>query len=162
MKVDKVVQPPEPMGAPGGMASGESPVGGVNALMEQILNAGPMATTPNRKVEANFRCRTFTLFRPWHVCPACKDAVFGEEGEADEQGNRERSAPTEILPEVGDRVCPHVNLEDYEKLVNEIYVKGWKYMPYENNVLSNGSVQVTMQWWETKETVAETRRRAKF
>lgn len=163
MKVDKVVQPPEPMGSPGGMAAGEHPAGGVSALMEQMLNAGPAAASPREKVQANFRCRTYTLYRPWHLCSSCKDAVFGVEGDPDEEGNRTRENPTELLPEVGDRVCPHVNLEDYEKIVNEIYVKGWRFMPYENNVLSNGTVQVTVQWWETKETAtAEVRRRAKF
>jgi hypothetical protein len=158
MKPEKT-QSPEPMGFPGGMAEGESPAGAQSALLEKLLNEGPSHVA---KIEATFRCETYTLYRPWHVCGKCKDAVYGEEGEPDEEGNRTREAPTEMLPDTGDRTCPHVNNEAYQQTVQKIYDKKWRHLPFEPSTLSSGTVQVTVQWWETKEIAATVKRKAAF
>jgi hypothetical protein len=66
------------------------------------LDDGLLAAHPDIPLE--FHTKTFTVFRPWENCSRCLRNL--ESGEV-------------IVPNDGDYMCPHTNLDTYESLMNQ-------------------------------------------
>lgn len=73
------------------------PFGGTKKLDGSLLAAHP-------EIPLTFHTKTFTVFRPWENCGRCLSNL--EAGEI-------------IIPDDEDHTCPHTNLVEYERLMNQ-------------------------------------------
>jgi len=92
---------------------------------------------------------TYSIFRPWQGCSRCKDMLKDQ---------------PELLPELGDFVCPHTRHTEYITLINRLRNAGaagpWKLQARE---FSNerGEIYVTIAWEEPEGPISETKARPK-
>jgi len=91
---------------------------GVEYEPEESSNVVPQQFGPRKKdplassesfgteVPLLFYTRTFTVFRPWTTCGRCLRRIESGEIQVDD--------------DAGDLVCPHTQVEEYEKLLNRV------------------------------------------
>lgn len=77
--------------------------------------------------------KVFTIFRPWENCARCTaDMASG------------LAAP----PTDGDYACPHVNLGEYEAVVNDVLSGKLLFGSEQEIPQKDGSVLVSLRWYE--------------
>lgn len=117
-----------------------------NRSIEKLLNERvPQQSGANPGV---FHCDTFTLYKPWSKCPKCKDAILGAVEGRDDAGEIQRGEPTMELPDDEDYLCPHTNKAKFEAVRQRIAVERLFHIESLPSTLADGSVQITVQWWE--------------
>lgn len=130
---------------------GEAPARDLDEV-QRLLRPRNQTTNPANLM---YHHDTFVVFRPWESCHRCMDAVLGKRVQDDEdvEGSNEprrREPPTEELPAVGDRVCPHTRKHEYEQLVERIARTQMMATAPSENLLRNGTIIVSIGWWEPK------------
>lgn len=88
----------------------------------------------------------FVVFRPWETCSRCLGKL---------------KAKTLELPDVGDHVCPHTQIEDYRKLLAERSDGVCRFYETETTTLKNGTIikSVGVARPKTKEDLEDSSRR---
>jgi hypothetical protein len=77
--------------------------------------------------------KVFTIFRPWDSCARCGRAMAAGEEEP---------------PATGDYECPHVLVEEYETVVNDILAGKLLFGSEQEITQKDGSVLVSLRWYE--------------
>ena len=77
--------------------------------------------------------RVFLIYRPWHYCDRCRDAIA--KGDI-------------ILPDEGDIECKHTMVDEYQRVMEDI-LKGRVLLGSETEITNkDGSVAVSLRWYE--------------
>ncbi len=91
--------------------------------------------------------RVFVVFRPWESCQLCRGKL---------------KAGTLVLPDEGDHTCPHTQIADYRKLLQERADGVCRLYETETTTLKNGTIikSVGVAHPRTKEDLEASSRRA--
>jgi hypothetical protein len=105
------------------------PSGSVNLADDDDPDRIPTAP----KYKFKWYRRVFLIYRPWHYCDRCRDAIANG---------------TLVLPAEGDHECPHTMREEYHDLMNKI-LEGKLLLGAEAEITNkDGSVAVSVRWYE--------------
>ncbi len=89
----------------------------------------------------------FVVFRPWESCALCRGR---------------HKAGTLVLPDEGDHTCPHTQIKDYRKLLQDRADGVCRFYETETTTLKNGTIikSVGVARPKTKEDLEASSRRA--
>lgn len=126
------------------------------AGMQPIGAASPAAARAKTQDQVTFFCEVYMIHCPPGSCPKCR----GGREEDEEEG-----APPTSLIVYGRGVvghdepayvrCPHNERAAYLARVNEIHALKHTLIARQTETLKNGSIQVRVEWLETKKKAGE-------
>lgn len=87
-----------------------------------------------------FHTQTFTIFRPWQACSACRHMLEAEE--------------IVLPPDGGDYSCPHIQVADYEALLNKVLAGKYLLFGRETYTHMDTATQYIRVEWAEKDEVA--------
>jgi hypothetical protein len=89
----------------------------------------------------DFTCRrgVFVIYRDYSFCNRCANDI---------------AAGVVAIPAIGDYVCPHTMLTEYEAIVNKTLAGEYLFGSENEVIQKDGSIVISMKWFEKKLNVA--------